>query len=132
MSKIVSLSEAGSIALHSMILIGQAENKMNVNGIAERTRSSKHHIAKVLQRLVKDGFLISNRGPNGGFRLNRPADEITFLEVYESIEGKIRITECPMENPICPFEKCIMGNVIKDMTQQFIDYMKSQRISDYL
>ncbi|MCF8366400.1 MAG: Rrf2 family transcriptional regulator [Bacteroidales bacterium] len=132
MSKIFSLSEAGSIAIHSMVLIAQAESKLNVVKIAERTGSSKHHVAKVLQRLVKDDFLVSNRGPHGGFELKKPADQINLLEVYESIEGKVEITTCPMDNLICPFEKCILGTVVSDMTQNFKDYMTAQKLSDYL
>ena len=132
MAKIFSLSEAGSIAIHSIVLIAQADNKLNVNEISERTGSSKHHVAKVLQRLVKDDFLVSNRGPHGGFKLKRPADEINLLDVYESIEGKIEITDCPMENPICPFDKCLMSNIIKEMTLKFKDYMNNQKLSDYI
>ena len=133
MSKIFSLSEAGSIAIHGIVLIAQAnDQKLNVNMISERTGSSKHHVAKVLQRLVKDDFLLSNRGPHGGFKLKRPPGEINLLDVYESIEGKIEITKCPMENPICPFEKCLMSNIIKEMTVGFKDYMRKQILSDYI
>lgn len=133
MSKIFSLSEAGSIAIHGIVLIAQANDRtLNVNTISERTGSSKHHVAKVLQRLVKDNFLTSNRGPHGGFKLKRPAGEINLLEVYESIEGKIEITKCPMENPICPFDKCLFSNIIKEMTLGFKDYMGKQILSDYI
>ncbi len=132
MSKIFSLSEAGSIAIHSMVLIAKAESKLNVIKIAERTGSSKHHVAKVLQRLVKDDFLVSNRGPHGGFELKVPAQEISLLQIYESIEGRIEITKCPMDNVICPFDKCILGTVVSDMTQNFKDYMAAQKLVDYL
>jgi len=132
MSKIFSLSEAGSIAIHSMVLIAKSENKLNVVKIAERTGSSKHHVAKVLQRLVKDDFLVSNRGPHGGFELKKKPDKINLLEIYESIEGRIEITKCPMDNLICPFDKCLLGNVVGDMTQGFKDYMASQKLTDYL
>ncbi len=132
MSKIFSLSEAGSIAIHSMVLIAKSDSKLNVIKIAERTGSSKHHVAKVLQRLVKDDFLSSNRGPHGGFTLKRAPENINLLEIYESIEGKIEITDCPMDNLICPFDKCILGNVIGTMTQNFKDYMQSQKLSNYL
>ena len=132
MSKIFSLSEAGSIAIHSMVLIASSDTKLNVVKISERTGSSKHHVAKVLQRLVKDDFLSSNRGPHGGFELKKPAQDINLLDVYESIEGKVEITKCPMDNLICPFEKCILGTVVSDMTQNFKDYMTNQKLSDYL
>jgi Rrf2 family protein len=132
MSKIFALSEAGSIAIHSMVLIAQSDEKLNVLKIAERTGSSKHHVAKVLQRLVKDDFLLSNRGPHGGFALKRDADKISLLQIYESIEGHIEINDCPMDNEICPFDKCIMGNVINQMTQNFKDYLDHQKLNDYL
>jgi Rrf2 family protein len=132
MSKIFSLSEAGSIAIHSMVLIAKSESKLNVVKIAERTGSSKHHVAKVLQRLVKDDFLTSNRGPHGGFELKRSADDMNLLDIYEAIEGKIEISKCPMENQICPFDKCLLSNVIGNMTQNFKDYMSSQKLSNYL
>ena len=67
MAKIFSLSEAASIAIHSMVLIARSDKMMNVVKIAERTGSSKHHVAKVLQRLVKEDYLSSVRGPHGGF-----------------------------------------------------------------
>lgn len=131
MSKIFSLSEAGSIAIHSMILIAQSENHLNVVKISERTGSSKHHVAKVLQRLAKDGFLDSTRGPHGGFKLQRPPEQVTLLDIYEAIEGKIIVSECPMENPICPFDKCLMSNIITTMTQQFKDYMEQKSLAHY-
>jgi Rrf2 family protein len=132
MSKIFSLSEAGSIAIHSMVLIAQSENHLNVVKISERTGASKHHVAKVLQRLAKDGFLDSTRGPHGGFKLQRPPEQVSLLEIYEAIEGKIIVSECPMENPICPFEKCLMSNIITTMTQQFKEYMEQQTLAHYL
>ena len=132
MSKIFALSQAGSIAIHSMVLIAQSDVKLNVVKIAERTGSSRHHVAKVLQRLVKDDFLLSNRGPHGGFTLKGEADQVSLLDIYESIEGRIEINDCPMDNEICPFDKCIMGNVINQMTQHFKDYLAGQKLTDYL
>jgi Rrf2 family protein len=135
MSKIFSLSEAATIAIHGMVLIARAESsgeQMNVVKITEATEASRHHVAKVMQRLVKDDLLRSNRGPHGGFVLKRTASEISLREIYESIEGKIEIGECPMDNPICPFGKCIMGNTIKTMTINFRDFLDSQKLDNYL
>jgi Rrf2 family protein len=132
MSKIVSLSEAASIALHGLILIAREQEGLNVIKIAERTNTSKHHVAKVMQRLVKAGFLYSQRGPNGGFALKKKPAEINFLDIYETIEGNIEINACPMEKPICPFDKCIMNNVTNKMTNEFRSYLKEQTIDQYL
>ncbi|MBT3303074.1 MAG: Rrf2 family transcriptional regulator [Bacteroidetes bacterium] len=133
MSKVVTLSEAASIGLHGMILIAKAENEMvNVLKIAELTGSSKHHVAKVFQRLVKIGLLNSFRGPNGGFSLRKKANEISLLEIYEGIEGEIQISDCPMDHKICAFGKCILDNVTNKMTIQFKEFLQSQSLKDYL
>lgn len=132
MSKIVAYSEAASIGIHSMVLISRSGEMMNVMKIAEATGSSKHHVAKILQRLVKDGFLSSTRGPSGGFALNIDPAEITLLRIYEAIEGKINIPNCPNEHQVCPFGKCIMGNVVGQMTQLFIDYLTKNTVADLI
>jgi Rrf2 family protein len=132
MSKIVTLTEAASIALHGMIIVAKAEKMANVILIAELTGSSKHHVAKIFQRLVKDNFLESHRGPTGGFTLKRDPKDITLLEIYESIEGKIEVTTCPLDKHICPFDKCIMDNVTRKMTVDFRNHLKSHTLQDYL
>ncbi|MBZ0243666.1 MAG: Rrf2 family transcriptional regulator, partial [Bacteroidales bacterium] len=125
MSKIVTLTEAASIALHGMIIVAKAEKMANVIYIAELTGSSKHHVAKIFQRLVKDNFLLSHRGPTGGFTLKRDPADVSLLEIYESIEGKIEITTCPLDKHICPFDKCIMDNVTRKMTVDFRNHLKA-------
>ena len=132
MSKIVSISEAASIAIHGIILIARSSVSLNVQQIADSTGTSKHHVAKIMQRLVKEGYLSSQRGPNGGFLLIKSAEKISFLNLYESIEGRIEISSCPMDKKVCPFDKCIMDNISNRMTIEFRDYLSKQMISDYL
>jgi Rrf2 family protein len=45
------------------------------------------YLAKQLQALVKGGVLAAATGPRGGFRLARPADQITLLQVVEAVDG---------------------------------------------
>jgi Rrf2 family protein len=134
MAHVIQFSEAAFIALHGMVIIGQSEKKelVNVIHIAERLNSSKHHVAKVMQRLVKDGYLNSQRGPSGGFTLKISPDKITLLELYESIEGKIEIGKCPLDRQVCKFDKCLFNNVTRQMTEEFVDYMKNETLSDFI
>ena len=45
------------------------------------------YLAKHLQALAGAGMLEAVKGPRGGYRLARPASEITLLEVVEAIDG---------------------------------------------
>ncbi len=132
MSKIVTLSEAASIALHSMVLIAKSETKLNVNQISEAIDSSKHHVAKVMQRLAKEDFVSSNRGPSGGFVLKRDASEITLLMIYEAIEGRVSIQSCPGDKRSCIIGACMLGDLSKNMTKEFKEYMESHYLSEYI
>jgi Rrf2 family protein len=132
MAKIVSYSEAASIGMHGMVLVARAGETINVQKIADVTGSSRHHVAKVMQRLVKEGFLLSNRGPSGGFKLNIEPGKITLLQIYEAIEGQVKVINCPHEKQVCPFEKCIMGTVVTEMTQTFRNHLSSNTLADLM
>ena len=132
MSQLISLSEASAIGLHSMVYIAMSREKVNVGQISEYIDSSKHHVAKVMQRLVKEGFIVSNRGPAGGFELRKKPEEITLLEIYEAIEGPINTYICLGNKIHCPFKKCIFGDLSNKMTIGFKEYMKSHTLAEYV
>jgi Rrf2 family protein len=45
------------------------------------------YLAKHLQSLARAGVLETVKGPRGGYRLGRPATQITLLDVVEAIDG---------------------------------------------
>lgn len=131
MARIIALSEAVSIAIHGIVLIAKSENEINVTQIAEQTDTSRHHVAKIMQRLVKDNFLISQRGPKGGFKLKKDPKNVTFLDVVESIDGKIEIGDCPVEKPDCPFDECLFGDVAINISNEFKNFLQNQTLAKY-
>lgn len=52
------------------------------------------YLAKQLQALVRTGVLNATTGPRGGFRLARPASEITLLQIVEAVDGGAAPYEC--------------------------------------
>lgn len=132
MPSIVNFSDAATIAIHGMILLAKHRDPFNAIELSKRLGKSKHHIGKVMQRLVKTGYLDSFRGPTGGFKLRKNPEEITMYDIYAAIEGPVEIRDCVSENPICPVKKCIFNNVVKIMTIDFVEYMKNETLSDYI
>jgi Rrf2 family protein len=51
-------------------------------------------MAKILQRLAKNGILVSQHGTRGGYYLAKPASQITAFDVIDAIDGPVRITSC--------------------------------------
>ncbi|MBK7171912.1 MAG: Rrf2 family transcriptional regulator [Bacteroidales bacterium] len=130
MSKIVHISEAASIAIHSLAIIASSPEMLNARQIAKLTGSSSNHLSKVMQLLVKNDYLKSTRGPNGGFILNKPANQITLLEVYEFIEGEIDCKFCGIPEEKCPFISCVFGLKAEIFSEEFVLYLKQTMISD--
>nr|WP_243869902.1 Rrf2 family transcriptional regulator [Amycolatopsis granulosa] len=52
------------------------------------------YLAKQLKYLVRAGVLTATTGPRGGFRLARPAAEITLLQIVEAVDGASSPYEC--------------------------------------
>ena len=134
MAHVIQFSEAAFIALHGMVIVAQSEKKelVNVVHISNKLNSSKHHVAKIMQRLVKDGYLNSHRGPAGGFSMKKLAEDINLLQIYESIEGRIEIGKCPLDRLVCKSSKCIFNNVTMKMMEDFIEYMRNEKLSDFI
>jgi len=130
MHKLINISEASSIAIHSLALIAKLDKHINATHIAKLTGFSKNHLSKILQILVKQGYLSSNRGPKGGFNLIRDPHEISLLEVYELIEGKSANDFCTEHNPICPFMDCIYGDIVEEISIIFHKKFSERTIAD--
>jgi len=62
------------------------------NRIPEKYGIPAEFYAKLMQELTKRNIITSKRGPGGGFRLARPANEISLLEVIETMGGPIAHT----------------------------------------
>ena len=86
------LTRASSYALHAVTyMAGQKKDGPTASHvIAEKRGIPERFLLKVLKPLVSAQVLYSVKGPNGGYRLARPATEITILEVLEAVDGPIR------------------------------------------
>jgi Rrf2 family transcriptional regulator, iron-sulfur cluster assembly transcription factor len=72
-----------------------------IDDISREERISKSFLAKIFQDLAKAGLVISLRGARGGYKLARPLEQITILEIIEAIEGPIALQRCLEEVPNC-------------------------------
>lgn len=76
-------------ALQALIcLAGQSNgDPVQVKDIAKAEDIPKHFLAKILNYLNHEGLVESVKGPGGGFRLSRPADQIRVGEVLDAYRG---------------------------------------------
>ena len=132
MNRFPSISEASSIAIHSLALVAALEGFINVNRLSEETGFSKNHIAKVMQTLVRHGYLQSGRGPRGGFEIRKDADQVSLLEIVELIEGPKQGNFCGISEEKCPFESCVFGNLPAEFDEKFREFYSNRKISEII
>ncbi|MBS8229047.1 RrF2 family transcriptional regulator [Vannielia litorea] len=68
--------------------------RLSTKALAEFHGVPKPYLSKALQSLAQAGLIEGTLGPSGGYRLARPAAEISFLEITEAIEGRARSFAC--------------------------------------
>jgi Rrf2 family protein len=78
--------------LHAVVYMADQETNEPVAShvIAKARKIPDRFLLKVLKPLVSARVLLSVKGPNGGYRLAKPAGDITLLEVLEAVDGPIR------------------------------------------
>lgn len=130
MKKILNINDATLLAMHSLALIAR-ENQVSARDISIKINVNYNHLTKVLQHLTKNGIIESVRGPAGGFKLVKEKESISLLEIYECMEGKIEMHECLIGSTQCYFTDCILSNINKELSEQFVNYLKQKRLSDF-
>ena len=129
MSRLLRISEAAVLAVHTVALLGGREEVLTTREIAGFLAASEAHLSKVLQRLAKSGIVRSVRGPRGGFRLAGDAGEITLLEVYEAIDGPLEEGKCLLGAAVCDGE-CIMGEVLAQVDEIVRRQLSETKVCD--
>jgi Rrf2 family transcriptional regulator, nitric oxide-sensitive transcriptional repressor len=90
--RLTAFTDFGLRAL--MRLAGEADRSFSTGEIANEFGISRHHLIKVVGDLANAGFIITQRGAGGGFRLARPPEAMTVGEVVRALEGRYAMVEC--------------------------------------
>lgn len=130
MHNLLNFSEALALAFHTMgIFAAHPDRLIRAGEIARALNVSENHLQKVNQRLAKAGLIRAVRGPKGGFCLNRRADGISLLEVYEAIEGPLIRNQCILGRPACISPHCILGQLTDGVHGMVSDFFREQTVA---
>lgn len=129
MLKLTKKADYGLIALKHLVVNGRGS--ASAKEIADTYGVPLPLLSKILQKLVKEGFLRSEHGTNGGYRLARDAREITALEVIRSIDGPIVLTACFTEHGACTHtDRCSVREPLRKVHEGILRLLSSITISD--
>ncbi len=130
MADFLKISDATALALHSMVhLAMDQEGSSTTTEIAELFGASRHHLAKVHQRLTRTGLMVSQRGPSGGVRLAKDPESIRLLDIYEAMEGSMLCNPCLFGKDACPRNDCVLRKLLPGLTQQVRNYFEKTTLA---
>ena len=132
----MKLSTKGRYGLSAMIdLAVYSENEaVSLNSIAERQHISEGYLEQLMAKLKKAGLVTSIRGASGGYRLARPAAEVSVGDILRALEGSLDAVNCPglEEKSSCDgSEFCVTKYVwqkINDSINRTVDEIKLEQL----
>jgi FeS assembly SUF system regulator len=101
--RISKIADYGVVLL-ARLADDEARPTCNARELAAEANLPTPIVSKVLKSLARGGLLESQRGVKGGYRLARPADQISVAEIIRALEGPIALTECTLAPQTCEHE----------------------------
>lgn len=121
-------------ALRVLIYVGQRPDEwVTIRQISEAYDISRNHLMKVVSFLGHKGYLVSQRGPGGGVRLQLPPDQIRLADVLLDAEGGMELLETPAaisEALSEPHER--LGQALHEAVDAFLSALNGQSLADLI
>lgn len=121
-------------ALRVLIYVAlKGEEQSTIGEIAERYAISKNHLMKIVQSLNAKGYLVAQRGKNGGLRLQGDPRHLSIGALVRDMEQDLALVEC-FENPgnclITP--ACRLKQVLAEALEAFFQVLDRYTLADLL
>jgi FeS assembly SUF system regulator len=130
MMKLSKKADYGLIALKHLAIHGGEGACSSASDIADLYKMSTPLMAKVLQRLAKEGIVVARHGSAGGYTLARPATDISALDVIRAIEGPLFITSCMTSRGACDVATtCSIREPLRRVNDSILDVLAKVTIS---
>ena len=128
-------SKTCEYALRAMLFVGQKSrdgNRTGIREIAEGIDSPEYFIAKVLQELSRKRLIQSQKGPAGGFYLDKKGMECSLADIVKAIDGDKIFLGCGLGLRECSEKKpCPIHNEFKKIRKEIYDMLQSARLNEF-
>jgi len=120
--------------MHALILLAEKNGEpVSNSAIAKAFNVSSNHSSKIMQRLLKSGFVSALRGPGGGYTLSKKPSEVSLLDVYSAIDGELWNTGCLFgRGKHCSLKKCLFSELLSDTEKLVKKHLGSVTLAEYI
>ena len=130
----MQVSRTLDYAVRSLIYMGNHEvPRMSMKEISEAQHIPQNYLAKIMRRMVERGLIRSMVGPEGGYFLRRDPKDINLRDVYEAVEGELRVIDCMDQDEVCAlYENCTQLPVWDKLQVSMIKLLEKTSLKDLL
>ena len=110
-------------------------NPVSIQVIAREEHIPLRYLEQIMTRLRRAGILVSTRGAHGGYKLNRPPDQINLNQIFRALEGNVKIVWCidPDGKNRCNREaSCLSKNLWAHLNQLILRTLKNITIQELI
>lgn len=98
----LELTRRGDYGVRAMLVLARpGSGQMTAAQLAAATEIPPNLVPRVMGDLVRAGLVANRRGRNGGYRLGKPADRISILDIIWAVEGDPRRKTCVLRGGPC-------------------------------
>ena len=129
----MKLSTKSRYAITAIVdLANSEESAVSLKGISDRQKISLSYLEQLFCKLKNSGIVKSQRGPGGGYKLGRNAQDITLLQIITAAEENIDQTQCGGSMNCKKDKPCTTHHVWTGLNNIINDYMKNITIEDVI
>jgi len=95
------VSTRAQYGMRALVEIALSSEPTSLKVVSDRQNISQHYLEQIIAVLRRAGIVESTRGAYGGYRIARPLEEVTALEVVELMEGGLAPVPCVEDDHVC-------------------------------
>ncbi|MEA1082264.1 Fe-S cluster assembly transcriptional regulator IscR [Marinobacter qingdaonensis] len=130
----MKLTTKGRYAVTAMLdlALHGDQGPVSLADISARQQISLSYLEQLFSRLRRQQLVISVRGPGGGYRLSRDADEVYVAEVVDAVSESLDTTRCGNKGDCQHGEKCLTHHLWSDLSDQIHQFLSEISLGDLM
>jgi len=129
--KSIKISKQIELAIRWLIYLAQTDKLkfVSLRSFCDQTKTSFYYLQKINRTLIKNNFVESKIGKNGGYRLKNNPKNISLLSVIEALEGPLALINCSSH---CNTSRCTLKNCWISLAEDITLKLSQIKISQFV
>lgn len=128
----LELTKRADYGIRSVVALAgiAGDARLSVRQLADAQAIPVRFLPQVMTDLGRAGIVEAVAGRNGGYRLARPAADVTLLDVVEAVEGDLRRRTCVLRGGACGAGTvCAVHSVFSDAQDDLLDRLAAATVA---